>query len=295
MGQLPGGHDDLVNCPGYARRPTGQTAMALVPAPAPDQWSSIVQTPDGKDILDGCEPWSADGGPHGVLVLHGFTGNPQSMRGLAEAFAVAGFAVDLPLLPGHGTSVDDMIATDWSHWSAAAEAAYESLAARVDQVVVVGLSMGGSLTVWLASRHPEVAGIVCVNPALSLPAEMVTALEEMLDGGMDRIPAIGGDVADPEGREKAYDATPLAPLLSLAAAADEFRDDLAKITCPVLIMTSTQDHVVEPVNSDLLAEGVSGPVERITLERSYHVATLDYDKDLVNERAVEFAQRVTAG
>jgi carboxylesterase len=254
-----------------------------------------VQTPDGKEIIAGCEPWSADGGSHGVLVLHGFTGNPQSLRGLAEAFAVAGFAVELPLLPGHGTSVEDMIATDWSHWSAAAEAAYDELAARVDKVVVAGLSMGGSLTVWLASRHPEIAGIVCVNTALSVPAEMQTAVEEMLAGGVDRIPAIGGDVADPAGQEKAYDATPLAPLLTLAAAADELRDDLGKVACPVLILTSPQDHVVEPVNSDLLAEGVAGPVERVTLERSYHVATLDYDKDLINERAVEFARRVTAG
>jgi carboxylesterase len=253
-----------------------------------------VQTPDGKDIIAGCEPWAADGGPHGVLVLHGFTGAPQSMRGLAEAFAAAGFAVDLPLLPGHGTSVEDMIETSWADWSAAAEEAYRALAARVDKVVVVGLSMGGSLTAWLASRHPEIAGIVCVNPALEVPDEMVTALEDVLAGGVDRIPAIGGDVADPEGREKAYDATPLRPLLSLAAAAEEFRSDLAKVECPVLIMTSPQDHVVEPHNSDLLAEGVTGPVERITLERSFHVATLDYDKDLVNERAVEFARRVTA-
>jgi len=253
-----------------------------------------VQTPDGKDIIPGCEPWSADGGPHAVLVLHGFTGNPQSMRGLAEAFAEAGFAVDLPLLPGHGTSVDDMLTTGWSDWSAAAEAAYTALAARSDQVVVAGLSMGGSLTAWLASRHPEIAGIVCVNPALSVPEPIVTALGDMIEGGLDRIPAIGGDVADPAGREKAYDATPLAPMLSLAAAADEFRGDLGKIACPVLIMTSTQDHVVEPVNSDLLADGVSGPVERVTLERSYHVATLDYDKDIVAERAVAFAQRVTA-
>jgi carboxylesterase len=84
-------------------------------------------------------------------------------------------------------------------------------------------------------------------------------------------------------------------LLSLAAVADELRDDLGKVACPVLILNSPQDHVVEPVNSDLLAEGVAGPVERVTLERSYHVATLDYDKDLINERAVEFARRVTAG
>jgi carboxylesterase len=254
-----------------------------------------VQTPDGKDIIAGCEPWSAPGGPHGVLVLHGFTGNPQSMRGLAAAFAAAGFAVDLPLLPGHGTSVDDMLTTDWSDWSAAAEDAYEALAARVDEVVVAGLSMGGSLSAWLASRHPEVAGIVCINPALSVPSEIVTALTDMVAGGVDRIPAIGGDVADPDGREKAYDATPLAPLLSLAAAAEAFRGDLPKVECPVLVMTSPQDHVVEPNNSDLLAEGVSGPVERVTLERSYHVATLDYDKDLIDERAVAFAHRVTAG
>ena len=104
-----------------------------------------MQTPDGKEIIPGCEPWSADGGRQGVLVLHGFTGNPQSMRGLAEAFAAAGFAVELPLLPGHGTSVDDMIDTAWPDWSAAAEAAYADLAARVDRVVVAGLSSGAGL------------------------------------------------------------------------------------------------------------------------------------------------------
>jgi carboxylesterase len=251
-----------------------------------------VQTPDGKYIIPGCGPWSAPGGPHGVLVLHGFTGNPQSMRGLAEAFAGAGFAVELPLLPGHGTSVDDLLTTGWSDWSAAAETAYQELAGRVDRVVVAGLSMGGSLTCWLASRHPEIAGIVCVNPALSVPDDMVAAVRQMLDEGVDRIAAIGGDVADPDQREKAYDATPLAPLLSLAAAADEFRDDLARIACPVLILHSPQDHVVEPVNSDILAAGVSGPVERVTLERSYHVATLDYDRDLISERAIEFARKV---
>jgi carboxylesterase len=252
-----------------------------------------VQTPDGKDIIAGCEPWSSDGGPDGALVLHGFTGNPQGLRGLAEAFAAAGFAVDLPLLPGHGTTVDDMVDKGWEHWSAAAEEAYEALAARCRHVVVAGLSMGGSLTVWLATRHPEIPGIVCVNPALDVPAELVTALEEMLETGVDRIPGVGNDVADPGAREKAYDATPLRPLLSLAAAAAELRDELGKVACPVLILTSPQDHVVNPADSDLLAAAVSGPVERVTLERSYHVATLDYDKDLIAERAVSFARRVT--
>src|SRR5580692_2929043 len=97
-------------------------------------------------ILAGAEPFSSPGGPNGALVLHGFTGSPQSMRGLAEALAAAGFAVELPLLPGHGTSVEDMVTTGWADWSAAAEAAYEKLAANSDRVVVAGLSMGGTLT-----------------------------------------------------------------------------------------------------------------------------------------------------
>jgi carboxylesterase len=252
-------------------------------------------TPDGKQIIPGGEPWSAPGGPHGVLVLHGFTGNPQSMRGLAEALHGAGFAVELPLLPGHGTSVDDMLDLGWADWSAAAEAAYEALAERVDKVVVAGLSMGSSLTLWLAARHPEIAGIVCVNPVVDIGAETVDGVRQMLDGGVDRIPGIGSDVADPDVSEKAYDATPLRPLLSLADAAAQAIDDLVKVTCPVLLMTSPQDHVVEPRNSDIVADRVSGPVERVTLERSYHVATLDYDKGLIFERSIEFTRRVTAG
>ena len=101
-------------------------------------------------VLPGAEPFSAPGGPHGALVVHGFTGCPQSMRGLAEALAGAGFAVELPRLPGHGTTIDDMLETGWTDWSGAAEAAYQDLAGRCDKVVVGGLSMGGTLTLWLA-------------------------------------------------------------------------------------------------------------------------------------------------
>src|SRR4051812_35729867 len=98
------------------------------------------------DLIPGAEAWSAEGGPAGVLVLHGFTGNPASMRGLAEALAEAGFTVELPRLPGHGTKVEDMIPTGFHDWLEAAEAAYTDLAGRCDQVVVAGLSMGGALT-----------------------------------------------------------------------------------------------------------------------------------------------------
>ncbi|MBK9179216.1 MAG: alpha/beta fold hydrolase [Acidimicrobiales bacterium] len=243
--------------------------------------------------LPGAEPLSAPGGPHGALVLHGFTGCPHSMRGLAEAFAAAGFAVELPLLPGHGTSVNDMLETSWADWSAAAEAAYLDLAARCDRVVVAGLSMGGTLTCWLATRHPEIAGIVCINAAAEKPDEHFKEIVQgMLDQGLAVMPGIGSDIADPDVRELAYEETPLAPLLSLFAAFDDLGPRLGGITCPALVMTSPQDHVVPPTSSDLLAASVGGPVERVTLERSYHVATLDHDRALIEEAAVSFAHRV---
>ncbi|MEY2570753.1 MAG: carboxylesterase, partial [Acidimicrobiaceae bacterium] len=82
-------------------------------------------------IIPGAEPESIDGGPDGALVLHGFTGNPNSMRGIAHALAAEGFAVELPLLPGHGTSVEDMIPTGFPDWLGAAEEALGKLEAKV--------------------------------------------------------------------------------------------------------------------------------------------------------------------
>jgi carboxylesterase len=247
-------------------------------------------------IMPGAEPFSAPGGPHGALVVHGFTGNPGSMRGLAQAFAATGLAVELPLLPGHGTSIEDMLETGWDDWAGAAEAAYQSLASRVDKVVVAGLSMGGTLTAWLAAAHPEIAGIVLVNPAIEPPAEsFIDMMRGTVEAGIDRIPGIGSDIAMPDTSEGAYLGTPVEPLLSLLAAQAELAPRLADIRCPVLLCNSPQDHVVPPSSSDYLAEHVSGPVERVTLARSYHVATMDYDKDEIEQRAVDFARKVTAG
>jgi carboxylesterase len=247
-------------------------------------------------ILAGAEPFSSPGGPNGALVLHGFTGSPQSMRGLAEALAAAGFAVELPLLPGHGTSVEDMVTTGWADWSAAAEAAYEKLAANSDRVVVAGLSMGGTLTAWLASRHPEIAGIVLVNPLiLPVAPEARQVLDIMIAQGVLEIPGIGSDIALPGVKELSYGMTPVPAAKALMDTVDSLASEWPKITCPVLLCNSPQDHVVAPESSEHLAAVVQGPVERITLARSYHVATLDFDKDLIEREAVAFARRVTTG
>ena len=175
------------------------------------------------------------------------------------------------------------------------EAAYQRLAARTDKVVVSGLSMGGSLTLWTALQHPEVAGIVCINPATKpQPAELMEMLHGMVDEGTDTMPGIGADIADPDATESAYEQTPLRPLISLVEdGLASLSERYSEITCPLLLLTSPQDHVVEPSNGDFLAETFGGPVERISLERSYHVATLDFDKDVIFEAAVAFGRKVT--
>jgi carboxylesterase len=251
---------------------------------------------DHTEVIAGAEPFSAAGGSNGALVLHGFTGNPQSMRGLAEALAAAGFTVELPRLPGHGTTLDDMLTTSWDDWSAAAEVAYTDLASRCERVVVTGLSMGGTLSVWLATRHPEIAGIAVVNALVEpLDASIVDLARDLIDKGEATMPGVGNDIADPDQTELAYELTPLACLLSLSEAVAAMSVELPRIELPVMVLSAPQDHVVPPANSDTLATAVRGPVERVTLDRSFHVATLDYDRALIEQRVVDFATRVTAG
>jgi carboxylesterase len=247
-------------------------------------------------IIPGSEPWSAQGGSGGVLVLHGFTGDPQSMRPLAEALAAAGLTVELPLLPGHGTVVEDMLPTRWEDWSGAAEAEFQSLAARCDRLAVVGLSMGGTIACWLAERHPHLAGLALVNPFVEPPDPEVRAVvRAMLDGGTSVTEGIGSDIKKAGVTESSYSGTPLAPLLSLFDGIDVVRPALGQIRCPVLLCSSREDHVVDPVSGDVVAVEVAGPLERIHLENSYHVATLDNDAALIEQRVVGFALEVLDG
>lgn len=230
-------------------------------------------------------------------MLHGFTGSPVSMRPIAEALAEVGFAVELPRLPGHGTDAADMVETGWDDWLTEAERSLEALQARTPagRVVVVGLSMGGALTAALAEGHAELAGIVLINAPIAAPDELAAAVEEMLAGGMEVVDSVGGDIADPDADEVSYDETPLRALLTMIVAGLDVRARLPEVTIPALIITSRQDHVVNPADSDILADELGGPVERIWLEKSFHVATLDYDRAEVESATVAFAQRVTAG
>lgn len=236
-------------------------------------------------------PFSAPGDPQsgngrtGVLLSHGFTGSPASIRPWAEHLAGLGYAVSVPLLPGHGTTWQDMTTTRFADYYASVEAAYEELAARTDQVVAGGLSMGGALTLWLAARHPEVAGLMLVNPAVASTNRQLLALP-LLKHVLPSTPGIGNDINKPGADEHCYDRTPLKPLASMVEGWKQVRADLPLVRCPLLLMRSAQDHVVDPSSARIILEEVcSTQTREVVLPDSFHVATLDHDAPTIFEES----------
>lgn len=246
------------------------------------------------EIMPGAEPFHSDGNAVGVLVVHGFTGSPCSMRPVATALADEGYTVTLPRLPGHGTTVQDMITTGWADWIGEVELAYQALAMACEKVFVIGLSMGGTLTLELATKHAEIAGIVVINAPSTTDPDMVDQVRAFVSGGAETTESIGNDIAMPDVNEVSYDETPLAPLLSMFEAVEALQGQLSNIAMPTLLITSKQDHVVDPANSQNTADSITAVAERLILEDSYHVATLDYDQALINKSVSEFVGRVAS-
>ncbi|MFI7589456.1 alpha/beta hydrolase [Spongisporangium articulatum] len=245
-------------------------------------------------VRPGAEPFHSDGDDVGVLVLHGFTGNPTSMRPWAEAIAATGRTVALPRLPGHGTTVQDMRSTRWEDWVAEADSAFHTLRAKVSTVVVCGLSMGGALALTLAERYPaEVAGLVLVNPAVRIDDPRLVALP-VVKWLTPYLPPVGNDIKKPGVTEDAYGKIPSHALASSLAGYKGVVADLPKVTAPLLLIRSRVDHVVPASSSALILSKVSSPdpVE-IVLEDSYHVATLDNDAPTIFEKSIEFIEQVT--
>jgi carboxylesterase len=246
----------------------------------------------GAEALSHCAV--GDGG--GVLALHGFTGSPSSMAGVAAAMTDAGLHVEVPRLPGHGTNVVDMLPTRWPDWAAEVADAYQRLASRTDRIVVVAQSMGGTLALWMALQQPGIRGLVLVNPVTEpQPADVRAMLGELVADGTEVVPGIGSDIAESGVVEVSYPATPVAPLISLLDdGVSPITSRYGELTMPLLLFTSRQDHVVDPGQSEHLARTYGGDVDHRWLERSYHVATQDYDRHELIAAAVDFALAHTA-
>lgn len=251
-------------------------------------------------VLEGAEAWQAAGdearGHVGVVVVHGFTGNPHSTRPLGEHLHAAGFSVDVVRLPGHGTSPDDMATTRYADWLAAVEQACDDAASRYDHVVLVGLSMGGTLCLDVGARR-DVAGVVSINAVLLDRGGILPKLAGIVQHLVKMLPPSALDMAENDikrgGDEQAYDRVPAKAAYSLGQALPRVRAQLAQLTAPTLVCWSTEDHTVPPQNSRWLAEALPGDTRTLELADSYHVATLDNDQSLLFDAIADFVAEVT--
>ncbi len=245
-------------------------------------------------LMPGAEPYTADGGRTGILLLHGFTGSPKSMTPWGERMAAEGHTVRVPRLPGHGTRWQDMNLTRWEDWYAEADRSFRELRDSCDRVFVFGLSMGGSLTLRLAEQYGDaIRGIVLVNAAVHSERPDRFALP-FLQLFVPAFPGISNDIKKPDQNEGAYDKIPLKAAHSLTKLWKSVKEDIASVSQPVLLFRSEVDHVVEASNARFILDHVSSTdVTEVVLPDSYHVATLDNDAETIISGSIEFVQRLS--
>jgi carboxylesterase len=256
--------------------------------------ASLADAPEPAPVLPGAEAYHSGQGRVGVLLIHGFTGSPASMRAWAERLEADGFRVALPRLPGHGTTWQDLVLTEWPDWYGVVDEEFRRLRESCDQVFVCGLSMGGTLALLLAERHgDEIAGVVLVNSVVTTTDKRALAVP-VLRRFIGSLEGITNDIAQPGVDEVGYSRTPLKPFHSMTKMWREVRDHLDRVDQPLLVYRSVQDHVVDPSSGQAILAGVSSSdVAEHLLHRSYHVATMDYESDDIFAGSIAFFRRLT--
>lgn len=239
-------------------------------------------------VLEGAEEFSLGQGPTGVLLVHGFTGSPDSMRPVGTFLADRGFGCFGVRLPGHGTTWEDLGTRTSSEWVEAVELAYQKMKTEHDEVFVVGLSFGVALALDLASRHEEIPGLVSIAGFL-LTKDPRRVLAPLISKVLKTVPGVGNDICDPNGRELCYDKVPTSATYSMLKFVRTVRAALPEVRCPVLVLHSHNDHTAHPDNAQLIHDKVSSTDKQLVwLDRGFHVLTLDHDRQEVYERTYEF-------
>lgn len=213
------------------------------------------------------------------------------MRPMGRWLAERGISVVGPRLPGHGTTWEDLEGTTWQDWEGESEAALLELASRCSAVIAVGLSMGGAMVLHLGAKYPDkLKGVVAVNPDVR---RRELALVPLLRLFTRTGKGVGNDIKKPGQDEIVYDRVPLKAALQLRKFYRTVQRELPSMHLPLLVFSSPEDHVVRPSNSPYVIQRVgSAQKELVTLSNSYHVATLDYDAELIFERTLRFAGAV---
>lgn len=227
-------------------------------------------------------------GDIGVLVLQGFTGTVGSVIYLAKYLSNLGYDVEAPRLSGHGTKWEDLNKVKFTDWIKDVEGAYKKLKERSKNIFIAGLSMGGALTLYMLENYPEIKGGILINHIVFLKDPRVKYLP-VLSLFLKSLPSIASDIKDPSVKEPAYDRTPTRGLLEMIKLLNVVQKNLGKITQPLLILKSREDHIVPLENVQYTLDRVKSKEKRVIyLENSYHVATMDYDKDLINTYVEDF-------
>jgi len=239
------------------------------------------------------QPFSAyPGSQVGVLVSHGFTGSTASVRHLAERLAASGFNVECPHLTGHSPRWQDLASATQEDWLRDLRGALERLKGRSRVVFVTGLSMGGTLALRLAQTDPSIRGVAVINHALVFGNPLVP-LAFLLKHLVPSTPGIASDIMAPGVTEPSCDRTPTAGVEQLYGLTRKVRKDLPRLTQPLLILKSREDHVLSARNATLTyREAGSTDKEIVWLDHSYHVATMDHDKDLIADTILAFFTRL---
>ena len=213
----------------------------------------------------------------GIAICHGFTGSPLSVLPWAEHLASQGYAVTVPLLPGHGTDWRHLARTRWTDWYRSFEAAYLELGRTTETCFVAGLSMGGAIALLTASRH-KVAGVSVVNPGLSFYDRRVRVIGVLKYFQRTTLPIEEEQATAAVTNDGDYSRTPLAAVHELKKLFGAAARGLPKVTAPVQVFKSRTDAVVPPTSLALLRKGLGAHLtDVVDLHSSGHVATLDVD------------------
>ncbi len=233
-------------------------------------------------------------GKQALVFMHGFTSTPLSVMPVAEELARAGFTLSLPLLPGSGTTPEDMARYGAPDWIQAALDAWDGLAREYTRPAVAGLSMGGALALRVAAQRP-VSAVVALSPALYLDdwRAWFAPLFRYLPLWRK---SIGNDIKSKKLQEKSYSRFALKSIYDLDLVMRAAREALPKITAPLLTMQAVEDHTISPRCLDVCyGRAGSASKEKHRLTNSYHVITMDHEYLFVAEKMKDFLNRHLTG